>query len=346
MKRITAIILLLATIFAGTAFASCSKKVQLERCSRYSFDYFDTVSTVIGYEKNHSIFDVEAKKIMTMLEEYHKLYDIYNQYEGINNLCVINDNAGSGEPIKVDSRIIDLLLYAKEIYTLTNSKVNVAMGSVLSVWHEYRENESGIPSETELSEAARHTSIDDVIIDKENSTVMLADEKMSLDVGAIAKGYATQRIAEQMKADGVNGYILNIGGNVCCVGKRADKQKWVVGIENPDRDDEDRVYLQTLALTSQSLVTSGDYQRFYTYEGKNYHHIIDPVTLFPAQYFSSVSILAKDSALADALSTALFCMSYEDGLKLIGGMKGVEVMWVRENGEELYTSGFKKYFKK
>lgn len=352
MKRSIAFFLLVATIFTTAVFSSCSKKAEeLERCSMYSFDYFDTVTIVIGYEKNHQIFDVEAQKIRDMLDEYHKLYDIYNEYDGITNLCTINKLAGSGEAIKADDKIIDLLLYAKEMYLLTDKKVNVAMGSVLSVWHGYREEANRypyvceIPTQEELAEAAKHTNIDDVIIDKENKTVMLADPKMSLDVGAIAKGYATQMLAEQLKNDGVSGYILNIGGNISCVGKRGDGEKWVVGIENPDKDEEDNEYLQTLALTSESLVTSGDYQRFYTYEGKNYHHIIDPVTLFPAEYFSSVSILSDDSGLADALSTALFCMSYEQGLELIEKMDGVEAMWVRENDEELYSSGFKKYFK-
>lgn len=353
MKKLTAIVLLAACILASVALGSCgNKKPQLERCSKYSFDYFDTISIVIGYEKSHAEFEPKAQKIMGMLEEYHKLYDIYNEYEGMANLCTVNKLAGNGEPVKVDAKIIDLLLYCKEIYALTNQKVNVAMGSVLKVWHRYREEANrypyteAIPTDAELSEAANHVNIDDVIIDKENMTVMLADEDMSLDVGAIAKGYTTQKIVESLKSDGVSGYILNIGGNVACVGKRGDGEKWVVGIEDPDKSDEDNEYLHTLNLTSQSLVTSGDYQRFYTYEGKNYHHIIDTVTLFPTQYFSSVSIIANDSGLADALSTALFCMSYEDGLALVGGMDGVEVLWVKQNGEQLYTPGFEKYIQK
>ena len=183
---------------------------------------------------------------------------------------------------------------------------------------------------------------DDIIVNKAESTVYISDDEMSIDVGAIAKGYAAEKIAKWMIGKEYYGYVINIGGNVRTI-KRDDGEKWKVGIENPDTEDTENPYIETLKFDEMSLVTSGSYQRFYTVDGKNYHHIIDSETLMPAQNFKSVSVICADSGVADALSTTLFCMSYEEGLELLEHCLDTEVMWVLPSGERLYTDGFKKY---
>ena len=152
-------------------------------------------------------------------------------------------------------------------------------------------------------------------------------------------------MAEQMENSGMNGYLLNLGGNVKIVGKRDDGEKWQIGIENPDRTSAE-AYAEEMELDNDlSLVTSGSYQRFYIVNGNNYHHIIDPETLLPAEYFTSVSVLCEDSALADGLSTALFCLNFEDGKKLLSQFEKVSVLWVTQGGKKLYYGDFEKYCK-
>ncbi len=342
MKNILS--LLLAVLFL--LLAGCSKNAEKEKFTDYSFDYFDTVTTIVGFEESKEDFESRCEIIKEKLESYHKLYNIYNKYDGVNNLAVINE---SQTPVKVDAQIIEMLEFCKEMYNKTNGKVNIAMGSVLSIWHNYRtaglsdtEN-AKLPTIDELRNAAKYTAISDLIIDKNENTVFINNSKMSLDVGAVAKGYAVEQTALFMEQNGIDGYILNVGGNVRIVGKRPDGEKWKVGIENPDSDDEQNPYAEYLLLDGMSLVTSGSYQRFYTVNGKNYHHIIDPETLMPAEYFSSVSVLAKSSALADSLSTALFTMSYEEGKALVENTPDTEVLWIMPNGEKIYSSGFKNY---
>ena len=184
---------------------------------------------------------------------------------------------------------------------------------------------------------------EDVVINEENNTVYLRDGIMRLDVGGVAKGCAVEQVAQWMEEEGYNGYILNVGGNVRCVGKRADGEKWKVGIESPYTDNVEIPYIEYLSIDNMSLVTSGSYQRFYVVKGNSYHHIIDPVTLMPAENFWSVSVLCKDSGLADALSTALFTMDYEQGLEIIESTAGAEAMWFTKDGEKQYSSGFKNY---
>ena len=160
---------------------------------------------------------------------------------------------------------------------------------------------------------------------------------MRLDVGAIGKGYAAEMAKDFLIEKGVSSYVLNIGGNICAIGEKTNGNGWITGITNPDKTSEE-AFVCRVVIRDISLVTSGNYERYYVVNGVNYHHIIDPETLMPANYFSSVSIFAEDSGLADALSTALFCMSYEDG-KALAESLGVDVIWVKENGEVLMTDG-------
>lgn len=343
MKKLLSLCLAIICLMFSACGSNTAKK---EKFTDYSFDYFDTLTSIIGFEQNKDTFDANCNIIKEKLSYYNKLFNIYNKFEGVNNLAIINE---SKTPVVVDEEIIKMLEFSRDMFTKTNGKVNVAMGSVLSIWHDYRNagmndpENAKLPPENELRTASKHIDISNLLIDKSNNTVGFKDNEMSLDVGAIAKGYAVEQTAEFMKEKGIEGYILNVGGNVRIVGERPDKEKWKIGIENPDGDNE-KPYAEYLMLgDNMSLVTSGSYQRFYTVNGKNYHHIIDPETLMPSEYFSSVSVLTEDSGLADALSTALFTMSFEEGKKLIENFPETEVLWIFPNGEKKYSENFKKY---
>ena len=157
-------------------------------------------------------------------------------------------------------------------------------------------------------------------------------------MGAIAKGYATEKVGEYLKEKGISKFIINAGGNVL-VGEHYDNSKYKIGLEKPDQTKE--IY-KVLKLNNTSVVTSGGYERFYTYEGKTYHHIIDYNTMYPANYFKSVTVITKDSGLADTLSTSLFLMSVEDGKKLIKDLD-VDVIWYTIDDEIIKTEGIKGY---
>ncbi len=346
MKNFLSIILIIAILLCSVLLCSCSAKSQF---LTYSFDFFDTVTSITGYESSKKRFDERAEQILALLEEYHKLFNIYETYDGINNLRTVNSlSGGEHTTVKVDRKITDMLLFSKEMYKKTDGKVNIAMGSVLSIWHDYRTEgisdpyNAKLPPMELLEEAAKHTDIDDIIIDEENSTVFLSNPKMSLDVGAIAKGYAVEMAANMLEADGIDGYVINVGGNVRAVGGQNKDKKWPVGIENPYGGDDDP-YFAITELAGMSLVTSGSYQRYYIVDGKSYNHIINPDTLMPSDRYLSVAVITKSSAVADGLSTALFSMPFDKGYELVEDLDGVEVMWVINENEIKYSSGFSKY---
>jgi len=347
MKKICSLLLSLCLIVSIFSLQGCNKKTDLKKFTDYSFDFFDTVTTIIGYEKNEKTFKANCEVIKNELMRYHKLYDIYTEYDGINNLCSLNKKKGGlHSKLLVDTEIVSLLNFSKEIYEKTFGKVNVAFGNVLSLWHEERTygikypEKAKLPDEKKLKAAAEHTDISKIII--ETDSVFIEDNEMTLDVGAVAKGYATEKVAEFMMKKGFKSYLLNVGGNVRALSPQPDGKKWKIGIENPDTDDQDNPYIEYLELSDMSLVTSGSYHRFYTVNGKNYNHIIDTDSLMPAENFTSVSVICKSSALADAFSTALFCMSLEDGKKL-ARLEKFEAMWVLKNGKQVYTDNFKSY---
>lgn len=329
--------LLAAALAVSLLLTGCAFLTGKQQYTTTFLDLFDTVTTVSGLAESQEAFEAQAQAVHDALLEYHRLFDIYKDYAGLNNLKTVNDQAGIA-PVEVDGRILRLLADCREFYALTDGKVNVAMGSVLKLWHEARSagiddpENAALPDLQALQSAGEHTAIGAVIIDEKASTVYISDPQVQLDVGAIAKGWAAQQVAENAP----QGLLINVGGNICATGpKDTDGTAWVVGIQDPDGGE----FLHTIQVTRGSVVTSGDYQRSYTVSGRRYHHIIDPETLYPSEYWRSVTVVCADSGLADALSTALFLLPLEEGQALLEGLDA-EAMWVDADGKIFYSSGF------
>ena len=309
------------------------------------YGMFDTFSTVQSYSgDNEKDFEDKSSQIYKILDYYNRQFDIYNEYPGANNLCTINKNAGI-TPVAVDVELIDFLEYSIDLCKKCNMEINIAMGSVLKLWHDARENATDgdatyIPSQSELDEANKHTDINSIVINRNESTVFITDKDASIDVGAIGKGYAVMMATNYLRKNGYgDGYVINVGGNISVLGTKVGGDGWITGITNPDRES-DKQFAARVRIADTSCVTSGNYERYFEYNGKKYHHIIDKDTLQPAEYFSSVTVICDDSGIADALSTALFCMSIEDGMTIIAQFEDVEVLWITLDGTIEKTKGF------
>ena len=331
-------VMLLCALFSG-----CGKAKQRYE-TRY-LDLFDTVTQVVVYAESQEQAQQDFDGIYRQLRFYHEQFDIYHEYSGMANLKTVNGNAGQ-RPVAVDDCILDLLEQAKALHDLTDGRVNVAMGSVLSLWHTSRTlgmadpAQAALPQMAQLQEANQHTDIHDLILDRQQKTVAFADPKLRLDVGAIAKGYAAEQVTTWAAEQGMESLLISIGGNVQALGGRADGKPWQAAVQAPDGNG---LLLYRINVNDNSLVTSGSYQRYFTVGGRAYHHIIDPSTLMPAEGLISVSVLCPDAALADGLSTALFCMPLQEGLALAESLENVEALFITSDGEERCTSGFLSY---
>ena len=350
-KKIRAflLILLAAAVLPGCGKSALpqsagAKEEAAQRFSGTIFDAFDTVITVTAYCRSQEEFGELMECAESEFMHWHRLCDIYFSCPDFANLRTVNDHAGV-EPVAVPDELIGFLTFAKDMYAFTDGRMNIAMGSVLRLWHDIREYNNAFPDDIRLPDgealkaASAHSSIDDLIIDREAGTVFLRDGEMSLDVGAVAKGYATERVAEKLAAMGCESFALNAGGNVRVGGAKPNGSAWVIAVTDPDLSSGERA-LGSVEVKNCSVVTSGSYQRFFDYEGRRYHHIIDGETLLPENRYLSVTVITRDSALADALSTALFNMEPEEGYAFVQSLDGVEAMWVLADGSEVVSPGF------
>lgn len=334
-------VLLVVTGCSNGQSASVSKNTRYEVTS---LELFDTVTTVVIYAKDEAEAKEQAQWIIQSLKEYHDLYDIYEEHEGVKGIKYINDNAGK-PPVQTDARVTELLYFGLELYSSTSGMLNIGLGSVLDVWREYRDKgiespeTAQLPPMSELLKANTHTSLKagSLVINRSDNTVALADESMKLDVGAIAKGFAVEKVAGAALEHGITSALISVGGNVRAIGVRGDGSQWSVGVQDPD--DASKLLCTLDVADGVSVVTSGTYQRFYTVNGKTYHHIIDPNTLMPSVYYKSLTIIAGDSGYADALSTALFCLEPDKAMQAIESSDGIEAIFVLPDGTIMQSSG-------
>lgn len=204
-----------------------------------------------------------------------------------------------------------VLKKAKDIYTLTNGAFDITTEPLMRLWGFYTGLENRVPTKNEIDNALKNVGAEHIKIDNEN---IILDEGTSLDLGGIAKGYASSRAAQILKENGISSAIISLGGNVRTLGPKPDGSDWRVAIADPDDNSKE---IGTLAVSNKAVITSGGYQRFFESRGQIYHHIIDTKTGYPAKSgLKSVTVVSEDDTVADALSTGLFVMGLEKSKKL------------------------------
>lgn len=324
--------------------SSCISTPILHRHQAHRLNLFDTIITLNIYTESEEDFQRYSNIIFNRLETLHKYYDIFNAYEGINNIHTINSNAGI-KPVQVNQEIIDLLLASKEAYTFTDGMTNIAMGSVLRIWHRYRAHGitnpdyATLPSLETLAQASQLTNISNIIIDTENNTVFLTEKGMSIDVGSIAKGFAAELAIDAAVEAGATNILLNAGGHVVARGNPVGQASWHVGIQNPDRTPEASPAIDALFITNSTISISGGHLRYYYVDGQYFGHIIDPATAMPASRYQMVIVIHPVSWMADILSTALFILPIEEG-RVLAVDAGADALWINADGSLFATEGY------
>jgi len=340
MRRVLSALLALCMLLC----TGCAPK-PLTRFTHSFVGTFDTFIVLTGYAQDQETFDRAAQLCESEFRRYHELFTPYNHSKNVENIFNLNEKAWKA-PVQVSGEMMELLSFCKAQAEIS-PVVNPAMGRVLNLWHTARSDaefdpyNAAIPAVEDLLAANEHTDLKDLILDPEAMTVFFADEKLRLELGAIAKGFAAQKVAEAV-AKIIPVFSLNAGGNIV-TGQSPDGKGWKVGIQHPDKDiiSDDDTYLCTLQAENCAIVTSGDYQRNFWAEGQLWHHLIDPETLMPATHCRAVTVIAPASALADWLSTAAFVLPYEEARKLVED-SGAQALWYLPNGSVEMTEGFEK----
>ena len=331
-------------------FPGCNSQ-KYERYRGEFYGTFDTVVTIVGYVQKERDFDRYLSYTQERFQYFHQLFDRYEAYTDVTNIKTINDNAGIS-PVKVSKDLFEFLEYCMTWCEKSQGQVNIALGPVMEIWHDYRERfenaaEGTLPPKEELEQANLLTDLQKVQLDEEAQTVFLTEKGMSLDVGALAKGYATEKVGEELFNMGFTSFSISGGGNVRTFSEPVDseRKKWNISIMNPNTaEDPNAEPIDFLYVNDLSVVTSGDYQRYYLADGKKIHHIIDPDSLYPADYYQSVTVITEDSGEADLLSTWLFTLPLEES-KRAAQKAGVQALWVLQDNTVVYTDGYLAYSK-
>ena len=313
------------------------------RFTRTTLDLMDTVTDFISFNRNEEEFEQFFTIVYDEMIRLHQIFNTFDAFEGVNNLHTVNEMAGI-EPVEVDPLVIDLINRSLEAYEWSNGAVNIALGPVIELWHNARYGDDFVlPTTEELEYANQFTNIHDIVIDEDNNTLFLPHKGMALDVGALAKGM-TVELATQAAVDaGFDHFLISAGGDIQMVGSNLnnDAGTWASGITNPE-DPNGNSFIDIIRVPAGSVVTSGDYQRFFYVDGVRYHHIIDPVTLFPATHYRSLTIIHDSATMADTLATALFILPLEEA-KEIAHKMGAEALWVLTDGTLAFTDGYPRF---
>jgi len=263
-----------------------------------------------------------------------RLEAVLDRHRADSEVTAINMLAGK-EPVSVSADTFANISLALEVGRLTSGAFDITVAPLLDVWG-FGTGNTVVPSEQQLAKALPLVDYRQVRLVEEGRQVFLENAGMQLDLGGIAKGYIVDRAVEVLQAAGVSSGTVDAGGDIRAIGSKPDGSPWRIGIRHPR---ERRELVAVVELRDQAIVTSGDYERFFTVGEQRYHHLLNPQTGMPARGVTSVTIVAPDAFTADAYSTAVFVMGRERGMAFVESLPGVEAIILTEDGEIHLSSG-------
>ena len=317
------------SVFCLFFLTSCGK---MEEISRTDF-MLDTFVTQYWQGDNAQECYEEIKAMLQ--DEENRL----SSYKEESEISRINKNSGK-EPQKISDETFLILERSKELSSLTEGRFDITVSPLVRLWNVTGENPK-VPAIEDIEKTKSLISFEKLSLDKENSTAFLEDEGMGIDLGAVLKGCFAEKSLAIAQKHGVSGYI-SVGGNMAVTGKKSDGSDFIMGIRNPRGEAND--YIGTLSIDGLTMATAGDYERSFVYEGKLYHHILDPFTGFPADTdIISATVLSKDGLLADFLSTYIF-MEGTEGIDKFRNFENFDFMAVDKDLNVYFSRGFKERF--
>jgi len=327
------IILALILIFAFTGCNSEGKNEVVNNSKISSSEFLlDTHVNITLYgTEDESIF----KKIF---EEIERLENILSVHIEGSDLDLLKDNAGI-KPVKVNEDTIKIIEKSIEYSKLTDGLFDITAGPLIKLWGIGTES-AKIPTEDEINEAVNLINYKKIQIDKNNSTVFLEDKGMIADLGAIAKGYIADKVEEKLYELGVESAIINLGGNVQLIGAKPDGSLFRIGIQDPDESRGGNIGIYT--GRDVTIVSSGDYERFFIEDGVRYHHILNPETGYPAREgIISSTVISNNSSYADALSTSFYILGIEKSFEIAKSMEDINIVLVTEDNKAYVSKELK-----
>jgi thiamine biosynthesis lipoprotein len=264
--------------------------------------------------------------------EVKRIENLISDWIPTTQISQVNQNSGI-KPIKVDDEVFNLVERALKISKITHGAFDISYASMDKIW-KFDGSMKEMPTPEAIKKSVERIGYQKIVLDKQKSTIFLKDVGMKLGLGGIGQGYIADKIKELLQSKGCTSGIVNVSGDINTWGKQPNGKPWTVAIVNPM--NKNKVFA-TFPLEDSAVETSGNYEKYVTFNGIRYSHIIDPRTGYPATGIVSVSIFAKQTEIADALATGVFVMGVEVGLDLVNQIKGIECVIVDDKGK-IHTS--------
>ncbi|KYO64805.1 FAD:protein FMN transferase [Thermovenabulum gondwanense] len=312
---------------------SCGKKEEASPVTKTNF-LLDTLIQITAYGDN------AESAINSAFDRIAEIHNKMNVNDEESEISSINKLAGRGFA-KVSQDTFYVIQKGLYYSSLSHGKFDITIGPLVKLWGIGTER-ARVPDKNVIESVLPLINYQDVIIDQEKKEVMLKREKMALDLGAIAKGYAADEVMRILKENGIKSAVADLGGNIYVLGTKPNGKSWRIGIQNPFK--QRGITFATIEVKDKTIVTSGTYERFFVENGKKYHHILDTKNGYPVENgLVSVTIIGDTSIDCDALSTTTFALGLKEGMKLIENIKGYEAIFVTQDKKVYVTSGVNNY---
>lgn len=328
---------LLVIFFVISTTGCVAQNSNLQKISK---DFF-VMDTVI----NITVFSPDQAKGQEAVEqaagEFQRINDLVSRFPGENlpdpqgsDVYRVNEEAGIS-PVQVNEDTLAMVERAKHFAELSEGAFDITIGPIMDLWG-FGGKEYQVPTEAELKRALSLTDYRKIILDKGAKTIFLPEKGMVMDLGGIAKGYATDMAVKKLRSASIKSALINAGGNVFAVGSKPDGSPWKIGIQDPRNGSE---IVAIVSVTDSAVVSSGDYERYFEKNGERYHHIIDPATGKQARGLLGTTIVTGDSADADIFSTLMFVLGQEKGMVFKKTLPKVEVVFINDRKEISFSDG-------
>jgi thiamine biosynthesis lipoprotein len=280
--------------------------------------------------------EVEANKAIEIaIEEIERIEKLISSWDPESQTSVINNNAGL-QPVKVDPELLNLISRSAKISEITQGAFDISFGSIDKGLWKFDGSITKMPDAVAAAEAVKLINYRNIQIDPLSGTVFLKQKGMRIGFGAIGKGYAAEMAKKKLLTIGVEAGVINASGDMTIWGRHPEHDYWTVGIADPEAKQQ---VFSSLKIKDQAVVTSGNYEKFVMIDGKKYSHIIDPRTGYPAAGLKSVTVIAANAELADALATAIFILGKDVGLDLVNQLEKVNCVIINDENKIFYSDG-------
>ena len=318
---------LLLTTLSLLMLCSCSTSKTTSKTKMV----LDTYCTITLYDSSDTNI---LEECFSLCDEYELIFSMHNSDSELHKL---NHNTNKNNPHNVSDELYEVLLQGYKYSKLTHGLFDITIGSVSTLW-DFDSNNPSVPTQENINNALKHVSYKNIVLDHHQITYLNQDTM--IDLGSNAKGYIADKIKEYLLSQDVHHALINLGGNILCVGNK-NNENFKIGIDNP-KDTSNQII--TLSINDKSVVTSGTYQRCFKVDDTMYHHLLNPTTGYPMDNdISSVTIISNDSFMGDTLSTVCFALGKDEGLKLINSLENTEACYIDKNNQISYSENFKEY---